>query len=199
MTEEIVSKIIFYGQLGSSIMGVLTAFNIFLSIRTSIEERKMRRQRTDPKIAVNIVQNEYNPYILTLVIENVGNSPAHNIKFDVQQELDIDEEKKIGNIEYIKNGFRSLNKKTKRETVYLRSFDVDAKIFKTPIKIGVEYEDISGRKFKEKEIIDLSYLVDATFVNNLPSNKIVHELAGITEALEHISQNLTAISTAKKE
>ena len=161
------------------------------------ESIKNRRLQIDPKIIVDIVLDEHDPYFLNLVVENVGNGVALNLKFNIKNEWKLSKAKMLKDIGFIKNGLKSLSGKTKYKTLFVFLIDENIDIFKESMEIEVEYEDISKRKYMEKIIFDLSYLSDITYTRNRPENKIVKEMKELSKSIKQISQYLSTIAKEK--
>jgi hypothetical protein len=168
---------------------VIAIATVAYTVRLILDSVRRKRQEIDPKINVAIVHDTYNHYYLHLVVENIGNGPAYNIKFNVKNEINIkEEERKINRIGYIRNGLKSIPAKTKRTTVYLKTLDVDARIFCDQIEIDIEYENKFKRKFRESIELDLSYIADAEFINSNHQLKMVDELQEISKTFKQIVQ-----------
>jgi hypothetical protein len=94
---------------------IITLFFSFLvaisTVVYAILTRKMvkktiltRRLQTDPKIIMDIISYDDHPYLFNMIIANIGNSPAVNIKFNILNEPDIKKSKKLSEYIFIKNG-----------------------------------------------------------------------------------------------
>ena len=174
------------------IIAVATAFYMFLTIKLVTENIKNRRLQIDPKIVLDILMDEHDPYFLNIIVENVGNGVALDIKFNIKNELDLKKSKKISELGFIKNGLKTLSAKTKYKTMLVFLIDEnDEEIFNKLIEIEIKYTDITKRKYIEKTIIDLSYVNDISYLRNKPEDKIIKEIKEISKTLKNISQNIS--------
>lgn len=181
----------------SIILAIATVFYVFLTTKLVSENIKIRRLQIDPKIVLDILMDENDPYFLNIIIENVGNGVALNLKFNVKSELNITKSKKISELGFIKNGLKTLSAKSKYKTMLIFIIDeTNVEIFNRLIEIDIEYFDITGKKFIERTIIDLSYINDISYLRNKPEDKIIKEIKEITKTLKDISKNIIEIGTS---
>ena len=183
----------FINLLSTLIVAIATVFYVILTLRLVSESIKNRRLQIDPKIVMNILPDEYDIYFLNFIIENVGNGVALNIKFNINNEYNVKTSKKLSDYIFIQNGLKTLSGKTKYKSMFSFTIEEDLQIFKEPMIINIEYEDIYKRKYFEKIMFDLSYLSDISRLRNRPEDKILKELKDVSKSLKNISHNISEI------
>ena len=191
---ENINNITMINLFATILIAVATASYVFLTIQLVLENIKSRKLHIDPKIILDIVQDEYNPYLLMFIVENVGNGAALDIKFKLKKQINLKEEEQIKNIGFIKNGLRALSGKMKFKTVFInvKDYAKNIEIFNDLIEIDIEYTDSSKKKviFNDNIKIDLSYLSDIKYLNNQPIYKLNEEIIQISKTLKSIEQKL---------
>jgi hypothetical protein len=68
----------------TGVVALSTLFYAGLTCWLVIETRRMRQVQTEPKVSVFVELNEYTRTGMDLVIRNVGQGPAYNIRFDFE-------------------------------------------------------------------------------------------------------------------
>jgi len=77
-----INSITWINLFSTILIAVATVSYVFLTILLVLENIKSRKLHIDPKIILDIVQDEYNPYLLMFIVENVGNGAALDIKLN---------------------------------------------------------------------------------------------------------------------
>jgi len=178
----------FINLLSTLVVAIATVFYVILTIRLVAESVKNRRLQIDPKIVMNILPDEHDIYFLNFIIENVGNGIALNIKFKINNEFKVKTSKKLSDFILIQNGLKTMHGRTKYKSLFSFTIEEDLQIFKEPMTIDIEYEDIYKRKYVEKIIFDLSYLSDISRLRNKPEDKILKEMKEISKSLKNMTE-----------
>jgi hypothetical protein len=149
-----------------------TVFYVVLTIKLVSENVKNRRIQTDPKIVMDIILDATHPFLLNIILENVGNGVALNIRFLIKNEPKLKKSKNISDYGFIKNGLKSLSGKAKYKSFLLNTLNEGLELTKELILIDIKYEDIYKRKYSEEVIFDLSYLEDIVYSHTEPEYNI---------------------------
>jgi hypothetical protein len=184
--------------LSTFVTALATVFYVVLTIRLVSENVKNRRIQTDPKIVMDIILDATHPFLLNIILENVGNGVALNIKFLVRNEPKLKKSKNISDYSFIKNGLKSLSGKAKYKTFFLNTIDEGLELVKELILIDIKYEDIHKRKYSEEIIFDLSYLEDIVYSHTEPEYNIIKEMKEISKSLKNISSHLDKKNNTEK-
>ncbi len=67
----------------------LTALLAYYTKILAVEARKTREQQTEPNVIVTANHDANRPTIILLVIKNIGNGLAQNVKFEMSQPLSV--------------------------------------------------------------------------------------------------------------
>lgn len=150
------------------------------------ETIKMRRRQSDPNLLLNITHDENDPFIILIILSNIGGSIARNISFNVLKEPNLKKDKKLSTYHFITNGIDSIAPNTKIKTMLYSSIDEGVNMVEELIELQINYEDINGNKYSENCIFDLSYLKDFVIIKNDPLNKINSTLNEINKKIKKI-------------
>jgi hypothetical protein len=184
--------------LSTFVTAFATVFYVILTIRLVSENVKNRRMQTDPKLVMDIILDATHPFLLNIILENVGNGVALNIKFLIKNEPKLKNSKNISDFNFIKNGLKSLASKAKYKSFLLNILDEGFVLTKELILIEIKYEDAYKRKYSEEVIFDLSYLEDIVYSHTEPEYNITKELKGISKSLKTISNYLNERNNVKE-
>jgi hypothetical protein len=158
----------------------------------------MRRLQTDPKIIMDIISCDDHPYLFNMIIANIGNGSAINIKFDILNEPDIKKSKKLSEYMFIRNGISFLSGGGKFKTFFLSTIDEDMEFVNEKYDVEIKYEDVKGRKYAEKVLFDFSYLPDITIAHTDPLYKISKNVNELSDSLKIISRSIKNIAERNK-
>lgn len=124
---------------------IYTVINWFMLV----ESKKVRKQKQTPYIISYLKLSETEPKNIYLVVENVGEGYAKNVKFNVIKDNVVESEMRLENRKGIKDGISSFPSHYKLE--YLVAFDLTKDgLGEDYIEIEIEYYDNINKKYKDK-------------------------------------------------
>jgi hypothetical protein len=174
-----------------NIASLITAvFLLLATIMMVRETRRMREAQTEPDLFVNLEPGNDDVTDIYIVIGNMGQGAAYNIKFEINPDYEYRRGKFLSKLSFIKNGisFLASNQTIKSYLIWVKandslSFDELAK----PFYISIKYENNNGKTYERTYPIDLEPLRDIMGVS-LPS--IHKNIEKIEEHLKDISSSL---------
>ncbi|MCX6723439.1 MAG: hypothetical protein NT094_05280, partial [Candidatus Staskawiczbacteria bacterium] len=111
-----------------------------------------------------------------MIIQNLGNGPALNIKFSLNPEFEHKKGHKLSHLGFFKNGIPYLDSKQKIRFPLTIITENPQEKMKTKFDIAVSYEDISGRKNEKIIPIDFTQFEGLTQLGVPPEYKIAREI-----------------------
>jgi hypothetical protein len=174
----------------SGLVMLSTVVYAILTAKLVKETIILRRIQTDPKITMNMVHDVYSPFIVSIILENVGNGTALNIKFNILSEPKLNIRKNLSSYGFIQNGIKSLSGHTKFKTLFMSIIEEGHQIEREPILLEITYEDLCKRKYHEKLILDISYLHDIKVAQTEQIYEIKKSFNEISKTMKEISMKI---------
>ncbi|MDH4129586.1 MAG: hypothetical protein OEV44_12575 [Spirochaetota bacterium] len=168
----------------SGLVAVSTVVYACLTWKLVSETRRLRKVQTEPNVFINLQLRENNINFVDLIIQNIGNGNAHNIKFSVNTDYQIVSDKPIKEISIFKNGLDRLAPKQKIQSYvgYLPNINEDL-----TFDIEVNYENCLGKKYNANYPIIFSELIGLFLAGKPP----IYEIAESLKAIEtHLKKNI---------
>lgn len=139
-----------------------------------------------PEIIVYLEPGKYHIQLLEFSIENVGNGAARNVRaiIDVNEEEFKKREIRIGKQVPSNSPIEILSSKSKRTTFFGSCFD--GCLSMDPIDVVVRYEDLRGKKYKEKFRLNPSEF-EGLSPPHLAENETAESLKKIEEHTKRLS------------
>ena len=157
------------------ILAIITGIYAYLTWRMVKETKRMREIQSEPNISIFYRSKEEYISLIDIVIKNIGQGPAHNLKFEVNPDFKYSDEKNISELNLFKRGLKNLP--PNQELVFFLNSLVamlDKKLCLS-FDMIVKYEDASGKKFKSIYNIDLSEVMGLRHVGEPPLKKIADQ------------------------
>lgn len=144
----------------TGVVTVATAVYAVLTWKLVSETRLMREVQTEPKLAVTLRSIDEAIHIVRLHFRNIGNGPAVGVKFSPRVEVGaevsaalLDEFTKPN---FFRTGLSYFGPGQERLSMYTQLHENhDAKL-STVLAFDVEYESLTGKKYKDTLVVDLS-------------------------------------------
>jgi hypothetical protein len=170
--------------LFSSLVTLSTVIYAWLTRRLVNETIIMRRIQTDPRIQIDITHDNNHPYLINIIVQNIGGSVAKDIRFKIKSEPEPKNDKRLSQYVFMQKGISSLSPGANFKTLYYSTIDEGIDITKKLIELEVEYFDLKKRKYIENNIFDLSYLEDLTVAHTELLYEINKTLKKINDTIE---------------
>lgn len=144
----------------SCVVTIATVAYAILTRSLVSETKKMREVQTEPRIEIALKSLNFAINIVRLHVRNIGLGPAKNVKFTSHIISGGEGAEKLLNefnkTNFLKNGLKYFGPNHELHSGYTDvTEDYDAKIA-TVLDYQVEYESITGKKYKDHIIIDMS-------------------------------------------
>lgn len=89
----------------TAVVAIATVFYVRLTSRLVDETISLRKAQTQPHISVSILPRDPEVWIVDMIIENVGNGSAHNLKLTPSDNFEMRVDREFNNIGFVKNGY----------------------------------------------------------------------------------------------
>ncbi|MCK5260785.1 MAG: hypothetical protein KAJ44_01220 [Thermoplasmatales archaeon] len=187
------------GALTVIFSGLVAIATIVYAILTwkIVSLTKMMRE---PKVIVDFQPREEWINFLDIIIQNIGETSAYDIKFKIDPDFEYMKGKFLSELNYMKGINYLPPKKTIRS--FITSMAVDTKNKQKPFEIEVSYITEGGKPKKETFRFDFSQLLDLSQLGESPIYKISDNLETISKAIENFLRGNKRLRTevyTKKE
>lgn len=174
---------------------LFTTYFTFRTLKYAKETITLEREREAPSVVVFVKQREESLNVLDLVIKNEGHTSARDIKFTVENPIDIITKRKITDISLIKNGLTLIaGKEEIKQPLTVSLGDDYNKLRASNCTIKVKYKDEKGRIYKDSFLLDFTGLVDRK-IGSKPAYELVSVLKDIRKSHKKIENYLQSIKT----
>jgi hypothetical protein len=181
----------------SAVVAIATVVYAILTWKLVSETIKMREAQTEPKISATIQADERYINWINLIIQNIGQGPAYNVKFELNPDFEdknipdvenIDETFKLSEVGFIKNGLPYFAP-DQRIQLFLTNLAEDfKKKLETPFEIKIIYENSIHKLYSDLYMIDFSQQRRLNQVGKPPIYEISKNLEDINKTLKMIFQ-----------
>lgn len=181
------------GALTVVFTGVVTLATVVYATLTAIlvvETRKLRQVQTEPSIEITVDALDFAVNIVRLCVRNIGEGPAKNVKFEpsVIEGGEIAESllSEFISPNFFKTGLRYFGPGQFRFSGYTQTNkDFEAKA-SSSLCFKVSYESVTGKKYKEKIIVDMAELRGRYQLGKPNLYSIAKSMEKIQKDLHHI-------------
>jgi len=151
------------GALSVLFTAVVTVSTVVYAVLTAIlvsETRRMRKVQTEPMIEVVPSDFDFAIHFLRLRIKNIGLGPAKNVRFSTEVVAGGESAKKLldefTSSNFFDTGLKYFGPGQEMFSHYTQmNEDFEGKV-ESVLAVGVEYESLTGKKYKDNITIDLS-------------------------------------------
>jgi len=183
------------------VLAVITGIYAFLTWRMVKETKRMREIQSEPNISIYFKSKEEYIGLIDLIIENIGQGPAFNIKLVVNPDFKYSNQKNISELNLFKNGMHHLAP-GQQIKFFLNSLAAMMAKGCMNFDVIVNYENFASKKFKRTFNIDLSEIMGLRRVGDPPLKRISDQLEKINEVMEKMISyypQLKVIAYTKKD
>ena len=181
------------GALTVLFTGIVTFSTVVYAIltwRLVAETRKMRKVQTEPLISVTIRPLKEYFNFLEMVIENIGFAPAENIKFVLDQEVDILKIRKLNELNIIKDGINYLAPHQSIAFLCADLVEISKNNQNLKLNLDVSYKSQIGDSFNKCFVLDFSQYFGILQLGDQP-------LVSIKKSLENIQKYIQRLVSAQ--
>jgi len=151
------------GALTVVFAAVVTISTVVYAVLTAIlvsETKKMREVQTEPRIEIILRPFEFAINIVRLHIKNIGLGPAENLKFNSSVISGGEAAEKLlaefTETNFFKTGLKYFGPGQEIYSHYSQMTQDHAQKIESVLLFEIEYQSVTGSKYKEKTIIDMS-------------------------------------------
>ena len=173
------------GLLFSLVVTISTVAYVTLTRSLVRETKEMRKAGTDPDIAIYIQQQERWINLLDLVIRNLGNGPAYDISFNVEQTAPIRTEHNLSKIAALRRGIKYMAPGHDIRFYFGSAVDLLKEPIVGPILFSVTYYSRDRVRKSEIFTVNITDFEGMTKVGRPPLYEIADGLKSISEDLHH--------------
>jgi hypothetical protein len=199
-----------FSVLFSAVVTIATVFYSILTLRLVSETRKMRQVQTEPKLEIIVKPFDFAINIVRLHVRNIGLGPALNVKFkpkvlsggDGAQSL----LQEFTQTNFFKIGLNYFGPGQEMHSNFTQLSQNHESKMSSVLLFDLEFENVTGVKYKEQAIIDMSELrgIGQLGTPNLYSiakslEKIKDDFANVTSGFRKINTNIFTSEDRAKE
>jgi hypothetical protein len=194
MLSETMLSLIFSGTVAIS-----TVVYAILTWQLVSETRKMRSAETEPLVWVSVQPNAGAPWLLNLVIQNIGPGPAYRIGFSVSTDFITLNNKLLSEAGPIKNGLKHLAPHQKVEFILTNMVENAEEKAAKPFSVTAHYRDLSRKNHEVSYLIDLSEFLGYYSTRIKTIHNAVEELSKMNDQLGRIETALQYLQAPAQE
>jgi len=188
-----------FNLLFSAVVAISTVAYAILTWGLVSETRRMREVQTEPRIEITLKPLDFAINIVRLHIRNIGLGPAKNIRFISRVSSGGEAAKKLleefNKTNFLKGGLNYFGPGHELFSRYIKvTKDFDA-IIKSVLIYDVEYESITGKKYKDQITIDVSELKGMQRPGKPNLYTIAQSIEAIQKDVSHVVSGFKKIHT----
>lgn len=174
----------------SLVVASTTIFYALLTRRLVKETERMRAAQTDPHVAVRLEPSSEWINLILLVVENLGNGPAYDLRLTVSPEFLMERNVKLSEVGLFKHGMPYLAPKQK-VTLFLTSIvgqtaEIERPGGKYSVDVNVHYRGILRTTYDHTYPLDLKHMLGMTTIGHPPLQTVAKELEKIQKSLSNL-------------
>lgn len=168
----------------SALAAVIAVFVTIWSLHTN---RRFESSKMRPIIAIEIanISNVYN-----LIVRNIGLTAAYDVKINVSPSIKINLSPTIsGDIPFLKHPIPHLQAGCELRSAFITGYDSLKKISnELRFSFDVEYVDSYGKRFSEKQKLDVRLIEDSAVLKEAGFKDIVAGIDKVEKAIREIAK-----------
>lgn len=171
----------------SGVVAISTVVYAILTAHLVSETKKLRKIQIEPEIAVYILPRKEWINFIDIIIENIGQGPAYNIKFHFDKSLKVLKDKDIKRINILNKGIHYMAPKQKINffiTSMIENFEEKSKLV---INVIVKYKSLNNKNYESKYILDFSQFLGVIQLGEPPLYKISKNIEAIKKDIHSLS------------
>lgn len=190
--EEINKNAGLIGLLFSLVVTVATVVTAWLNARLVNETRRMREAQTEPAMQVTYRIRENYLSFPDVVVKNIGMGPARDIRFEISADMPSgdanDAVDSLNKLACFSNGLAYLGPGQEFSSFWTSMYENHASKIQTKVWITCRYRSMSGSKFEDRCLLDLSELKGISRIGTPPLQHIEKHLSAIQKEMEKWSR-----------
>jgi hypothetical protein len=173
--------------IATVILVVITAVYVFLTRDMLKDSRESHHRATQPEVVVT-VQESRNAYgFLDMVIENLGPSPAYDLRFEVSSPVQIRQKRELREIGLFQDGMAILAPRQNVRFFLASTYERFDELMDTRFDVVAKWRSLDGEVFERSFPIRFDHLRNMSSIGSDPGQKAAKQLEAISKTLDHIS------------
>jgi hypothetical protein len=186
-----------------AILMITTIVYACITGRMLNETKKMRKSQTEPNVFITIEPVEQARSLLNLVIQNIGQGAAIDLKFKVEPDILLVTKKNLSEVNFMRQGFSRLAPRQRFEFIIANVITLPKEEPTTVHKITVSYKDKNSKLFNTTFELDFTEYFGMPYVEKDPYEGIIKKLDSIHQDIERVSRSsgskLWVVACTKQE
>lgn len=186
-----------FNVIFAMVVAIATVFYAVLTRRLVVETRRMREAQTEPLVLVRLEPSEAWINLITLIVENVGPGPAHEVRLSVTPDFEMRKGQHLSELGLFRYGIRHLAP-GQRISVHLTSMVGQIEESQRPdtrfrFEITTTYSSSLGTSYRRVYPIDFLHLVGMRTIGTPPLQQMAKDLEKIREAIGHFASGFRKV------
>ena len=177
----------------AAILVVITGVYAYLARLQVLESKKLREMITHPALVVTAEIHEKDRNLINFRVENIGGGAARSIRLRTSREFMTGNNRPLHELGLFKRGIPLLGPGRNIETFLGSAINLYQESQEEPLEVTAEYEDATGRKFKE------TFLIGYAAFENL--SRVVDDdpLQTIAKSIKELQQSIRNLSNGRNK
>lgn len=192
--------------LFSAVVAVATVFYALLTRALVNETRRMREAQTEPQITVRVESSETYINIVLIVIENIGNGPAYDLKLTSTPNFTGFKGRPLSEFGPFKHGVRFMAPRQKIATILVnvvgKGSELEDPNSEFNFTVRAQYRGALGQHYDHLFPIDFKHLIGSRTLGKPPMHSIADSLKQIQNELARVGsrwRRLEVIAYSRKD
>jgi len=183
----------------TAVVAIATVFYVRLTRKLVNETMELRKAQIQPQLFISILPRDPEVWIVDMIIENVGNGAAYNVKMNPSKNFEMRSEREFNNIGFIKNGYNYFAPHQRLKFFFTNL--VDNKKQKEDVKftIDLSYQDQYGKTYSSEHRVDLSEFYGLPRYDNPPIYDLANSLMKIEKSINLIIEKKLDVNIYTEE
>ncbi|MEV6717272.1 hypothetical protein AB0M48_35175 [Lentzea sp. NPDC051208] len=157
------------------------------------EARKLRLEQAQPFVMVDFERHPSVPFIIVLVVENLGATAAFDVRLRFTPELQVSSAQRAAKLldsSLLRNGIPTMPPRKRIDTVFDSMREQLDEGLPQSYQAVVEYRDSAYRTYRETYILDLAWAAGLTYIDRKDIHNVAEHLRIIRGELKVLNREL---------
>lgn len=177
----------------SAIVAMSTVVYAFLTWQLTKETQRARKARTQPRIAIFLDSPTGAISIKNLIIQNVGEGSAYNIRFRVLEDFYIDKGQSVSGLNLVKDGLRYMAPGQRYDFYLVNILGKQELLSNDHLRIAVSYCDDEQEEIKEEFTIGFKHFFGLRHIGEQGISDLARHIEKMTRQLEWLTTDFNRI------
>jgi hypothetical protein len=171
----------------SGVVTISTVIYAVLTWRLTSETIKMRKAQTEPQVSIYLQPCQAAFHFFDIVVRNIGAGPAYDVRFQILQEFDVKQGRKLSEVDFIKEGINYMPPNYSITSFLFGVLGQYKEIIDKSLKITVSYKNSERKETIEIIEINMSQFKGRQKLGDDPANTIAESLKKIQIDINNLS------------